>query len=304
MTILEYMERFSHQYGKSVRVKQITWRYYRLGAGMPILWLTGGLRRAALSFAFLEWLAARHLVLAPDYPPVQTIDEFLSAFDTIVQTEGIQTCTLAGQSYGSFLAQAYLAHRPGAIDQLILSSGGPANYGRGWLPVEYLAMALVRLLPEKTVKKMLIGRLVTFLSLPEAERAEWLETIDAVMQHDLSRADVISHFAVAADVIRRGLVTPAAYAYWPGRVIVLSAENDPTQSNKDLPRYEQLFGRAVQVVNMGNMGHTALLFSPERYMALLEQALAFPHSSVPDREGGVLAPQMRSGEEQKALDGS
>jgi pimeloyl-ACP methyl ester carboxylesterase len=284
MTIVEQMNLFSGQYGRSVSVNQTTWRYYRLGAGAPILWLTGGLRRAALGFAFLERLATRHLVIAPDYPPVQTTDEFLAAFDTILHTEDIQTCTLGGQSYGGLLAQVNLAHRPGAVDQLILSSSGPANYGKGWLPVEYAAIALARLLPEKAVKNMLIGGLVKLISLPAAERAQWLETIDAVMQHELSRADVISHFAVAADIIRRGLVTPAAYSNWPGRVIVLSAQNDPTQSKKDLPRYEQLFGRAVQVVDMGNLGHAAALFSPDTYVALLEEALVLPPRSVADRE--------------------
>lgn len=147
MTILEHMERFSHQYGKSISVKQTTWRYYRLGAGAPMLWLSGGRRWAALGFAFLEKLATRHLVIAPDYLPVQTVDEFLTALDTILHTEGLQTCTLAGQSYGGLLAQVYLAHRPGAVDRLILSSSGPATFGRGWLPVEYVAMALARLCP-------------------------------------------------------------------------------------------------------------------------------------------------------------
>ncbi len=285
MTILEQMNRFAEHYGRSISVNQTTWRYYRLGAGAPILWLTGGLRRAALGFAFLERLAAHHLVIAPDYPPVKTVDEFLAAFDAIVDKEGIQTFALGGQSYGGLLAQAYLARHLQAVQQLILSSTGPANYGKSWLPVEYAAIGLAQLLPEKTVKNMLTRGLTKFLTLPEAERAEWLETIHAVMQHDLSRADVISHFAVAADMIRRGLVTPAAYRDWPGRVIALSAQNDPTQSNKDLPRYEKLFGRAVQVVDMGNMGHAAALFSPDAYVALLEQALDLPSPhSVTDRE--------------------
>ncbi len=275
MTILEQMNHFSEQFGKRVIVNKTTWRYYRVGAGAPILWLTGGLRRASLGFAFMERLARCHLVIAPDYPPVQAIDEFITAFDTILQTEGLDTFVLGGQSYGGLLAQAYLAHRTRAVKRLILSSTGPADYGKGWLPVEYVAMALARLLPEKTVKNMLIGGLVKFIRLPEAERAEWPEAINAVMQKELSRADVISHFAVAADSIRKGIVTPAAYQNWTGRIILLSAENDPTQSKKDIPRYEKLFGRAVEVVNMGNMGHTASLFYPDKYVELLEHALGF-----------------------------
>ncbi len=165
MTILEQMNRFSDRFGKRVIVNDTTWRYYRVGAGAPVLWLTGGLRRAALGFAFMERLAKRHIVIAPDYPPVQTIDEFIIAFDTILQTEGIDTFALGGQSYGGLLAQAYLAHQTKAVKRLILSSTGPADYGKGWLPVEYVSIALAHLLPEKTVKNLLTGGLVKFITL-------------------------------------------------------------------------------------------------------------------------------------------
>jgi hypothetical protein len=55
---------------------------------------------------------------------------------------------------------------------------------------------------------------------------------------------------------------------------VLSAENNPIQSKKDIPRCEKLFRHAVEVVNMGDMGHTALLFNPDKYVESLEPALA------------------------------
>lgn len=275
MTIREQMKAFSDQFGKEVMVNNIPWRYYSLGAGAPIFWLTGGLRRAALGFTFLERLAARHTVIAPDYPPVQTIEEFITAFDAILQTEGMDTFALGGQSYGGLLAQAYLAHKGKAVERLILSSTGPANYGKAWLPVEYVCIALARLLPEKNVKNLLTGGLLKAIHLPEAGRAEWLDAINAVMQNDLSRADVVSHFAVAADWIRKGIVNPAAYQNWTGRIIVLSAENDPTQSRKDIPHYEKLFGRAVEVLSMGNMGHAAVLSDPDQYIELLEQALSY-----------------------------
>jgi pimeloyl-ACP methyl ester carboxylesterase len=273
MTILEQIQHFSDRFGKNVIVNNTTWRYYCLGAGSAILWLTGGLRRAALGFAFLERLAAHHAVIAPDYPPVQTIDEFMNAFDVILQSEGVDTFALSCQSYGGMLAQAYLAHKTRSVERLILSSTGPADYGKAWLPALYAFIALARLLPEKTVKNLLTSRLLKFMTLPEAERGEWLVAMDALMQKDLSRADAISHFAVAADLIRGGIVTPAAYQHWTGRAFVLSAENDPTQSKKDVPRYEKLLGRAVEVINMGDMGHTALLFNPNRYLKLFEQAL-------------------------------
>jgi len=131
----------------------------------------------------------------------------------------------------------------------------------------------VRLLPERMIKKLLTSALLKVIPSSEAGRAEWVEAIHEVMQNDLSRADVVSHFAVAADLIRRGLVTPAAYRNWTGRIIVLKADNDPTQSQRDFPRYERLFGRAVEVFDMGNLGHAAPIFYPDKYAELYEQTL-------------------------------
>jgi len=272
MDIQEQLIGFMNQFGKEVLVGGTNWRYYRLGSGSPVFWLTGGLRRATLGFAFMEKLAAHHTIIAPDYPPVQTIGEIMTAFDTILQTEGIGNIALGGQSYGGMLAQAYLAYNPQRVERLILSSTGPADYGKAWLPVEFAFITLATLLPEKTIKRMFFGGLLKVVTLPEADRTRWREAIGAVMQRELSRADVVSHFAVAASLIRESIITPAAYQNWQGRTIILSAKNDLTQSKKDIPRYERLFG-SVEVINLGNLGHTAAFTDPERYVELLEQAL-------------------------------
>lgn len=273
MTVLEKVRSFSKNHGKTQVVNATAWRYYSLGSGAPILWLTGGLRRAALGYAFMQRLADTHTVIAIDYPPVMMIGEFLAAFDAILQAEGVETFALGGQSYGGLLAQAYLAYRPTAVRHLILSSTGPADYGKAWLPVEYIAIGLVRLLPERNVKNLLAGGLFKIMTLPDDQRSEWQQAVNYFLHEELSREDVVSHFAVAADLIRRGIVSPGAYKDWYGRVTVLSAENDPTQNKRDIPHYEKLFGRSVEVVSMGELGHTAALIDPERYVAMLEIAL-------------------------------
>lgn len=240
-----------------------------------MLSLTGGLRRAALGFAFLERLAARHTVIAPDYPPVRTMEQFTIAFDSILRAERVGTFDLVGQSYRGMLAQAYLAHRPADAHQLILSGAGPADYGRAWLPAEELFITLARVLPERALKSLLAAGLQRLVGqLPQHERAEVAQVITAIVHEELSRADVVSHFAVAADLIRTQVVNPAAFQRWNGRAVVLSAENDPTQSKKDLPRYERLFGRRVDVISLGQLGHAAVLVDPNTYADLLERALA------------------------------
>lgn len=274
MTILDQMERFAGQHGKQVMVEEVPWRYYRLGAGTAVLWLTGGLRRAAVASVFLEQLATRHTVIAPDYPPVRSVAEFMAAFDEILRTESVDHVTVVGQSYGAMLAQAFLAHRPQAVRRLVLSSAGPADYARPWLAAESVFILLAQLLPEKLLKELIsVGLTRLIHRLPQPKRAELSNAIRAVVHEELRREDVVSHFAVAADLIRTGIVNRAAFQEWNGDVVVLSAENDPTQSAKDIPRYERLFRRRPDVKSLGQLGHVAMLVEPDRYAELLEQAL-------------------------------
>jgi pimeloyl-ACP methyl ester carboxylesterase len=272
--IHEKMERFSAAYGKELTVNGVKWHYYRLGRGPAIVWLTGAIRRAAYGFGFMELLAQKHTVIAPDYPVLQTFAQFDNGLTAILQAEGIERIHLGCQSYGGILAQPYLALHPEAVDRLVLSSTGPADYGLAWLPVESLAIGLARLLSEKKVKSMLAGGLGKILSTAPQEKDAWMEALQETFDHDLSRADVISHFAVAADLIKRRLVRPGAFAAWSGRAVALSAENDPTQGKGDKARYERLFGRPVEFISMGDKGHTAALLDPQGYVGMLEQALA------------------------------
>ncbi len=88
------------------------------------------------------------------------------------------------------------------------------------------------------------------------------DVIRSIVREELCRADVVSHFAVAADVIRAQIVTPAAFQWWRGEVVVLTADKDPTQSSKDIARYQRLFGRRPEVMSLGQLGHAAVLDGP------------------------------------------
>lgn len=107
------------------------------------------------------------------------IGELMGALDAILRTEGMTTFTLAGQSYGGMLAQAYLAHKGPAVGRLILSSTGLVSViGKAWFPVLNTVVALVRVLPERIVKRLSAGELLKHIDVPAAERAEWLEIIN------------------------------------------------------------------------------------------------------------------------------
>lgn len=198
----------------------------------------------------------------------------MAAFDEILRAESVDSVTLVGQSYGGMLAQAYLAHRPRAVQRLVLSSSGPTDYGWPWLAVGKLFILLVHVLPEDALKKLASAGLTRLThQLPQPNRAEMADVIRSVVRDELHRADLVSHFSVAADVIRTGIVSPTAFEGWRGEVVVLSAENDPTQSARDIPRYERLFGRRARVMSLGELGHVAPMVDPDRHAQLFERAL-------------------------------
>jgi pimeloyl-ACP methyl ester carboxylesterase len=271
--ILSAARRFAAAHGRKVRVGDVEWRYVSLGEGPPVLWLTGGLRRAGLGYGFLGRLARNHTVVAPDYPPVQRFTDFDDGVSAILRAERIARCDVVGQSYGGLLAQAFLASHPGRVGRLVLSSSGPADYGRLWAPALSVATLAARVLPKRWWGSLLLAGLNRLLPSGSDPDGNWAAVLRHTVRHDLSRADIVSHFAVAADVAKRQLVRPERFQQWRGDVVVLRAENDRTQDASDVPRLQRLLGRPVQTISMGLAGHTAALLEPERYVQWLEKAL-------------------------------
>ncbi|MDP9988238.1 pimeloyl-ACP methyl ester carboxylesterase [Arthrobacter oryzae] len=271
--ILSAARRFVASHGRKLRVGEVEWRYVRLGEGPPVLWLTGGLRRAELGYDFLGRLARSHTVVAPDYPPVKRFADFDDGVSAILRAEGIARCDVAGQSYGGLLAQAFLASHPERIGRLVLSSSGPADYGLLWVPALTVATFAARVLPKRWSASLLLAGLTGLLPAGSDPDGDWAAVLRHTVRHDLTRADIVSHFAVAADVARRQLVRRERFQQWHGDAVVLRAENDRTQATRDIPRLQRLLGRPVQTISMGLAGHTAALLEPEACVQWLEKAL-------------------------------
>lgn len=154
-----------------------------------------------------------------------------------------------------------------------VSSTGPADFGRAWSAADYVGIGLVGVLPERRAKRLLAARLVRIVEAPGAVGGGWRDVVLEVVEHDLTRDDLVSQFALAADIIRRHVVTPRRLRAWPGRAVVLRAENDPTQQDTDIGRYARLLGRDVTVIDMGQAGHAAALVDPEKYAGWIRSAL-------------------------------
>jgi pimeloyl-ACP methyl ester carboxylesterase len=204
---------------------------------------------------------------------VATFDDIDAGLTAILRAEGVERFDLAGQSYGGFLAQAFLARHPERVRRLVLSGSGPADYGRGWQPVLGLAIPTAGVLPRALLARVLMQGLAALLP-PLSERGgEWRRVVRQVVGQDLIREDVISHLGVAADVARSGRVRRGNLVGWDGQVVVLSAGNDPTRGQSTVARLGRLLGRPVRTVDTGEAGHLAVLLDPQRFACCLKEAL-------------------------------
>lgn len=275
-TITDRLRYFTAETARTAVCGERHWRYFRLGDGSAVVILPGGLRRVAFGFEVIQRIAAHHAVIALDLPPLASVAEFVDGVDRIMTAEGITRAALIGQSYGGLVAQAYVARRPERVTRLILTSTGPADYGRAWLPFEYAAAFFTRVLPTGALRRALAAFLPRAFTVPASQRRDWMALVRRTLLDDLTDDDVISHFMVIEDMIRARVVRRGAYTLWAGDVVVLAATNDPTQRRRDVRRRERLFGRRVKFISLGRLGHTAPLMNPAAYADHLERALGAP----------------------------
>ena len=118
---------------------------------------------------------------------------------------------------------------------MLSNSGGPADYGRPWVPVLSITAAAARVLPRRLSGALLLAGLTGLLPSGSDPDGEWAAALRHTVRHDLARADMVSHFTVAEDIARRQLVRPGRFRRWAGDVVVLRADNDRTQDAKDIP---------------------------------------------------------------------
>ena len=210
MTVADQMARFADRHGKQLIVQAVPWRYYRLGAGPAVLWLTvcAGLRSPRRFWKFLPTITpSSHPTTRPCLP---------SGISWLPSTAfWPPSPSKALRWWASPMAGCW--HRrtwridPRLLSALVLSSSGPADYARVWLPSLRLFVLLARVLPGWVLKESVrIGLGGLTRQLPQRERIEMADLIRVIVSQELSRADVVSHFAVATDVIRAQIVTPAA----------------------------------------------------------------------------------------------
>lgn len=90
-----------------------------------MLVLSGALCAPEVSWTTISALAGKHRVIAPEYPPVNSMDALADGIAAILRREGVARAHVVGGSYGGFVAQVFARRHPAMTRSLVLSHTRP-----------------------------------------------------------------------------------------------------------------------------------------------------------------------------------
>jgi len=235
------------------------WRYYAAGqGGDAVLLLAGALGPAEFAFQQIRLLEPHCHVLAPDYPPVPTLGALTSGLLALLDTERIKTAHVVGGSFGGLVAQALVRQAPERVATLVLAhTGAPDGRRRR-------AANVVALLPAPLLRAALKANLGRTLAAADP----FWRRLFAQAVGRLSRADILSRIRLHAEFSAEAGYRPDDLTAWPGRVLVIEADDDPLFPPAAQQRLRALYPSA-HVHQFRGTGHVAVILRPEEYSSVL-----------------------------------
>ncbi|MBZ0119431.1 MAG: alpha/beta hydrolase [Sandaracinaceae bacterium] len=242
---------------------------HEVGGAMPVLALAGATCVAEAGYRTIEHLAARRRVLAPDYPPSDTLSGLADGIARVLDAIAVPAVHVIGGSYGGLVAQVFARRHPSRAKSLVLSHTflpDPDSARRlrrlarvlSWVP-----WALLRRVFEARLGKLFPAGDRPELAVPKALFAEAMQTY-------LTKAHVVG--------MMRQLADPALFAQLgPGRVfsgpvLLLMAEDDPATPRETREALRAAYPQAQSRLFSG-AGHLTAVLQQAQYLAAIDAFL-------------------------------
>jgi pimeloyl-ACP methyl ester carboxylesterase len=198
-----------------VTSEDVDWAYIATEpVGADLLVLSGALCAPEVSWKTIGALAGQHRVIAPEYPPLTSMDRLADGIAAILQREGIQSAHVLGGSYGGFVAQVFVRRHPQLVRSLVLSHTlppAPESSASVQKMLRWLA-----LLPEGALRWLMGKRLSGLLPAKTPETAILHAIYQEMLRFRLTKADILALLARTADFASQAF-TPQDLQDWPAR---------------------------------------------------------------------------------------
>jgi pimeloyl-ACP methyl ester carboxylesterase len=257
---------------KTLMVNGVTWEYIISGdrIDQPLLLLPGALSTAESAWRTITLLERGkfHLV-CPNYPvEIDNMSGLADGILAVLDQEGIQTTYVLGGSYGGMLAQVFTHRHPDMVTRLVLSHTYPpiSTRARSVEP----AMRMFRVLPMFLVRKMLRDRMTGILpSRPSPELALVAAQIRETVDTRLTRQAALNTYLRLMDFDQQTF-SPSDLADWPGKTLIMLAEDDPTTPDTLRKSLLALYPGARLHLFKGS-GHATSILESENYIKVIEE---------------------------------
>jgi pimeloyl-ACP methyl ester carboxylesterase len=252
----------------------LTWPYIDSQEGAATLFLfAGGTNVAEVSFQSIEHFAGQYRVVAPDYPPVGTIDDLFSGYIALIDDLGIEQFHVMGGSYGGWIAQSFVRRFPDRVDKLVLTAIGPPNPDNS----RQLARLLpwLRIAPSFLIRSLInrtFSRLVSRREDSDDMALLWA-LVQEVVHYRLKKDDFIASMERLIDQTENETFSPDDLLDWPGRILILFGSEDPATPPEKREVMESLYPEA-EIVTFEGGEHGIALTHQEQYFSCIDQFLA------------------------------
>jgi pimeloyl-ACP methyl ester carboxylesterase len=246
------------------------WWYHRVGQGKEaVLWLTGALGVAELAFQSLLAMGRQFTIIAPDYPPTPTLDAFCDGLIAILNQERIEEAHVVAGSLGGMVAQHLVRRYPDRVLSLVLSHTTAPESSRLLVGAVRTLVGTLPIWPASLVRKLFSRRLRVAFT---ATGPFWLKYFDASVATQ-SRVALTSRVRLAADFAAQRHYKPDDLRLWPGRVLILDADDDPLMPNVKQVALRKLYPQA-EMHSFFRTGHSVAIVDPDGYASVVRQFIS------------------------------
>jgi len=262
--------RATHPY-REMAIAGKKWQYLSSGQGDKCLvFLPGGFIPGDMWFYPMLKLESSYRILSPDAYTRQGFSGVQTVCDVIVKmmdVEGVDKATLVGLSAGGGIAQVFLQTYPERVSNLVLSHCGILKQDLGLAKRAERLSRLAKILPVSVVRWIIKKQ--TTGAVPESSEwaffeAAYFREIGAEVTKDM----FVDFLNDAADTRRNMNAKPEIVQAWPGRVFVMTSEDDSFSFNS-LDQLQEYYP-VVDTHVFPEGGHHAIFFYPKQYTEALK----------------------------------
>lgn len=255
---------------KRINVAGVEWEYISCGSGTEVLLLLpGGLRVAEATFGFIQMFENTYRVIAPTYPPLNTMGEIVDGIAAVLDAEQMSEFFVLGQSYGGAVAQVLVQRYPSRVKKVVLSGTAPLIVLRWKKNLNALLLAIATLLPERVVMSIFRRGVSSVVTAQESERSFWEAYLDELFRRHLTKGDILSHFRTSRDAHTKYVYPSGEKSSWSGDVLVIWGENDHLRTERGRRGMLDIYPQAqIRVLSGG--GHTVAISEPVKYAAAVK----------------------------------